>query len=63
MKASMHHVNANRNQKYRDQLTEKTLTKAPAPPKPKKKLNPDTVFVTTVIFCVCSFRVYLMMDS
>ena len=32
-------------QKYKDQLTEKILTKAPLPPKPKKKLNPDTVFV------------------
>jgi hypothetical protein len=33
------------NQKYKDKLTEKTLTKKPVEMKPKKKLNPANVFV------------------
>jgi len=32
-------------QKYKDQLTEKTMTKKPPEPKPKKKLNPSKVFM------------------
>ena len=32
-------------QKYKDQLSEKTMTKKPPEPKPKKKLNPSKVFM------------------